>query len=161
MRWSDKGLAERNAAIRKSLIDTLAPRTGPKQRRVTLEFTAKTTFYVSVTVFFVFFIVAFVMYDQDRELDVIPATRDGPTIINEVRVYLQTATHRGFSYREEEQICWDVFKDQTFSVNYLLLGSWQVNAWYRTVRYFWRVDDKTLEVTQDHFFQTTNPTIDC
>jgi hypothetical protein len=161
VRRSDKGLADRNAAIRKSLIDTLAPRTGHKQRRLTIALTAKTMFYVSSSAFFIFILVAFVLYDQDRELDVIPAIRDSPTIINEVQVYLRTATHHGFSNRAEEQSCWDVFQDQKFLANYLLLGSWQVNAWYETVRYFWRVDDKTLEVTQDHFFKTNNPTIDC
>ncbi len=118
-------------------------------------------FYTSGTAFFIFVIVAFVIFGPDRELKTIPATRDSSEVIDVVQQYLRTATHRGFSNRGERASCWDIFENEKFGVRYLLLGSWQVNAWYDTVRYFWRVDDKSMEVTQDHFFKTTNPTIDC
>ncbi len=118
-------------------------------------------FYGGFIAFFVYIFVVFTLGEHDRELKVIPATRESSEVIDVVQQFLKTATHRGFSNRDEPSSCWDVFENQIFEARYMLFGSWQVNAWFSPIRYFWRVDDKSMAVTQDKWLVTTLPTIDC
>ncbi|MDA1279128.1 MAG: hypothetical protein O3B95_03685 [Chloroflexi bacterium] len=144
-----------------SILDTIAPRRGPKQRRFGWIFAAKTGFYASAATIVVFTLATFILFDADRTLEEIPATRTSPEVIDAVQEYLRTATHRGFLNQDAPASCWDVFETEEFKVEYLLYGSWRVDAYYRLVRYYWRVDDKTMEVTRDAWFKTYNPTIHC
>jgi hypothetical protein len=53
------------------ILDTIAPRRGPKGRRrlrliLTVQLTAKMTFYVSVVAGAIFVLVAFILLDKDR-----------------------------------------------------------------------------------------------
>jgi hypothetical protein len=57
--------------------------------------------------------------------------------------------------------CWVEFEEQEFNAEYLNLGSWRIDAFYDLVRYYWRVDDITFEVTRDPWLKTYNPTIAC
>ena len=122
---------------------------------------AKTGFYVSVAAVAVFFLVSVILFENDRVVEQIPATRDSFEVIDEVQQYLRITTHRGFLNQSEPASCWDAFEDQEFSAEYLLYGSWQINAYYKLVRYYWRVDDRTMEVTRDSWLRTHNPTIQC
>jgi len=144
-----------------SILDTLAPRRGPKQSRLTKSLVAKTGFYVSVAAVAIFMLTSVILFENDRELTPIPSTRDSFTVVDEVQQYLRIATHRGFLNQDEPVSCWNVFESQEFRAQYLLYGSWQVNAFYNRVRYYWRVDDKTLAVTRDNWLKTFTPTIDC
>ncbi len=144
-----------------SILDTIAPRRGPRQRRLTKSLVAKTGFYVSVAAAAVFILVSVILFENDRTLEQIPATRDSFGVIDEVQLYLQIATHRGFLNQDEPASCWDVFAGEEFRAEYLLYGSWQVNAFYNRVRYYWRVDDRSLDVTRDQWLRTYSPTIDC
>ena len=86
----------------------------------------------------------------DGELDVIPATRNSSEVIVEVQEYLKTATHHGFGDLDEQASgCWEVFENELFVAEYLNRGEWRIHAWYERLRYFWRVDDETLEVSRD------------
>lgn len=122
---------------------------------------AKTGFYASVAAVAVFFMVSVILFENDRVLEQIPATRDSFEVVDEVQQYLRTATHRGFLNQSETASCWGEFEDQEFSAEYLLYGSWQINAYYKLVRYYWRVDDRTMEVTRDTWLRTYSPTIQC
>ena len=144
-----------------SILDTIAPRRGPKQRRLTKTFVAKTTFYASVALSALFILGSVILYENDRTVEMIPATRDTFAVIDEVQEYLKIATHRGFLNQDEPASCWDSFEDAEFSARYLLYGSWQINAYFSRVRYYWRVDDKTLAVTRDRWLSTYTPTIKC
>ena len=94
--------------------------------------------------------------------DAIPATRTDAEVIAEVQTYLQTAVHHGFSdLEDQESSCWTVFQEEEFIAEYLDASSWQIHAWYDRVRYFWRVDDITLDVTRDLWLKSPNPTISC
>ena len=55
---------------------------------------------------------------------------------------------------------WDVFEDAIFKATYLDRGSWHVDAWYERVRYYWRVDDKTLAVKGDNWLEPDNAVSD-
>jgi len=144
-----------------SILDTIAPRRGPKQRRLTKSLVAKTGFYVSVAAAAVFMLASVILFENDRVLEQIPATRDSFEVIDEVQLYLQIATHRGFLNQSEPASCWSEFEDKEFTAEYLLYGSWQINAFYNRVRYYWRVDDRSMEVTRDNWLKTHTPTIDC
>lgn len=144
-----------------SILDTIAPRRGPKQRRLTKTFAAKTTFYVSVALGALFILGSVWLYENDRTLKEIPATRDTFAVIDEVQEYLKIARHRGFLNQDEPASCWDSFEDAKFSAEYLLYGSWRIDAYFSLVRYYWRVDDKTLAVTRDRWLSTYTSTIEC
>ena len=122
---------------------------------------AKTGFYVSVAVFVIFVGVSYFLFDKDRTVPEIPATRTEPEVINETRAYLETITHFGLKLQDSETTCAETFQDAEFKAEYLLYGSWRINAYYSAVRYFWRVDDASLEVTPDGFLKTLNDTITC
>jgi hypothetical protein len=144
-----------------SILDTIAPRRGPRQRRLTKTLVAKTAFYVSVALTGLFILGSVILFENDRTLEVVPATRDSFAVIDEVQEYLKITTHRGFLNQDNPVSCWDSFENAEFSAEYLLYGSWQINAFYSRVRYYWRVDDNTMAVTRDRWLSTYTPTIKC
>ena len=144
----------------------IAPRRGPKHRRrlglmVTAQLTAKTTFYVSVVAGAIFVLAAFILFDKDRELEQIPSTRTGPQVIRQVEQYLKNTNVYAYGDRSRTLNCWAEFEGQEFKAEYLNRGSWRIDAYYDLVRYYWRVDDITLEVTRDPWVKTYNPSIGC
>ena len=144
----------------------IAPRRGPKRRRrlrlmVTMQLTVKTTFYVSVVVGAIFVLIAFILFDKDRELEQIPSIRTGPQVMRQVQQYLKNTNVYAYGDRSRTLNCWAEFEGQEFNVEYLNRGSWRIDAYYDLVRYYWRVDDITLEVTRDLWVKTYNPSIGC
>ena len=144
----------------------IAPRRGPKRRRrlrlmMTAQLTAKTVFYVSVVAGAIFVLVAFILFDKDRELEQIPSTRTGPQVIRQVEQYLKNTNVYAYGDRSRTLNCWAEFEGQEFKAEYLNRGSWRIDAYYDLVRYYWRVDDITLEVTRDPWVKTYNPSIGC
>ena len=144
----------------------IAPRRwpmGPRRLRLMLvaQLTAKTTFYISVVGGAIFVLIAFILFDKDRELKQIPSTRTGPQVIREVQQYLKNTNVYAYGDRSRTLNCWAEFEGQKFNVEYLNRGSWRIDAYYDLVRYYWRVDDITLEVTRDLWVKTYNPSIGC
>ena len=142
----------------------IAPSRRPKHRRrlmVTAQLTAKTTFYVSVVAGAIFVLAAFILFDKDRELEQIPSTRTGPQVIRQVEQYLKNTNVYAYGDRSRTLNCWAEFEGQEFKAEYLNRGSWRIDAYYDLVRYYWRVDDITLEVTRDPWVKTYNPSIGC
>ena len=144
----------------------IAPRRGPKRRRrlrlmMTAQLTAKTAFYVSVVAGAIFVLAAFILFDKDRELEQIPSTRTGPQDIRQVEQYLKNNNVYAYGDRSRTLNCWAEFEGQEFKAEYLNRGSWRIDAYYDLVRYYWRVDDITLEVTRDPWVKTYNPSIGC
>ena len=144
----------------------IAPRRGPKRRRrlrlmMTAQLTAKTAFYVSVVAGAIFVLAAFILFDKDRELEQIPSTRTGPQVIRQVEQYLKNTNVYAYGDRSRTLNCWAEFEGQDFKAEYLNRGSWRIDAYYDLVRYYWRVDDITLEVTRDPWVKTYNPSIGC
>jgi len=144
----------------------ITPRRGPRARRrlrfmLAAQLTAKTTFYVSVVAGAIFVLVAFILFDKDRELEQIPSTRTGPQVIRQVEQYLKNTNVYAYGDRSRTLNCWAEFEGQEFNADYLHRGSWRIDAYYDLVRYYWRVDDITLEVTRDPWLKTHNPTIGC
>ena len=150
-----------------SILDYLAPRRGPRKSRLTKTLIAKIGFYSSVVSIAVFVLVSVLLDESYIPVEPIPATRNGVEVIDEVQLYLQTKMHTGFLNQDEPTSCWDVFEGKTFKARYLRFGSWQVDVFYELVRYYWRVDDMTLEVTVDEWRERRNlpeldhPTIRC
>lgn len=124
-------------------------------------FLAKTSFYLAVFLSAIFGITSFVLFDGDRELEVIPATRVESEILDPVQDYLKTTNVSSIDDVNVEVNCWSEFENEDFNIEYLDRGSWRVDAFYKLVRYYWRIDDKTLEVTRDPWNRSTNPTIKC
>ena len=144
----------------------IAPRRGPKRRRrlrlmMTAQLTAKTAFYVSVVAGAIFVLAAFILFDKDRELEQIPSTRTGPQVIRQVEQYLKNTNVYAYGDRSRTLNCWAEFEGQEFKAEYLNRGSWRIDAYYDLVRYYWRVDDITLEVSRDPWVKTYNPSIGC
>ena len=137
-----------------SILDTIAPRKGPKQRRLTVTFVAKFAFIATVLVFMVFALSSVFTFGQDTTIPTIPETRTSNEVVGVVQDFLKTQTHRGFLNQDEPSNCWDVFHDKEFTARYLQHGSWQVDAYYERIRYYWRVDDLSLKVSQDDWVQT-------
>ena len=144
-----------------SLLDTIAPSRGPNKTRYGLVFIAKTTFFVGVALYAVFALTSFLLFDGDRELEVIPATRVESEIMAPVFAYLDATNVNAYTDLTTQLNCGTVFADAEFKAEYLNQGVWRVNAWFNRVRYYWRVDDLTLEVTRDDWVRTTNPTLKC
>ena len=128
---------------------------------MTAQLTAKTAFYVSVVAGAIFVLAAFILFDKDRELEQIPSTRTGPQIIRQVEQYLKNTNVYAYGDRSRTLNCWAEFEGQEFKAEYLNRGSWRIDAYYDLVRYYWRVDDITLEVTRDPWVKTYNPSIGC
>jgi hypothetical protein len=147
-----------------SILDTIAPPRGPKRRRYGVVFFAKTTFYMSVSVGIVFVLVSYIFFNEVRELQPIPATQGESEILAQVHEYLKQTdvTHYTGRAGEFETLnCWTEFGEEEFTVEYLDFGSWRIDAYYNLVRYYWRVDDLSLEVTRDSWLRTNNPKILC
>lgn len=144
-----------------SLLDTIAPERGPKRRRFGLMFFAKSGFITGVVVYGIFVLVSFFMFDKDRELEVIPATRVESEIIAPVMAFLDSTTVNAYGDPDTQLHCGTEFANAEFGAEYLNRGAWRVDAFYDRVRYFWRVDDVTLEVSRDPWVKTNNPTIQC
>ena len=100
-----------------SILDTIAPRRGPKRRRLTKSLVAKTGFYVFVAGAAVFMLASVILFENDRTLEQVPSTRDSFAVIDEVQLFLQIATHRGFLNNDEPASCWDVFEKQSSGLN--------------------------------------------
>ena len=128
---------------------------------MTAQLTAKTAFYVSVVAGAIFVLAAFILFDKDRELEQIPSTRTGPQVIRQVEQYLKNTNVYAYGDRSRTLNCWAEFEGQEFTAEYLNRGSWRIDAYYDLVRYYWRVDDITLEVTRDPWVKTYNPSIAC
>ena len=128
---------------------------------MTAQLTAKTAFYVSVVAGAIFVLAAFILFDKDRELEQIPSTRTGPQVIRQVEQYLKNTNVYAYGDRSRTLNCWAEFEGQEFKAEYLNRGSWRIDAYYDLVRYYWRVDDITLEVTRDPWGKTYNPSIGC
>ena len=128
---------------------------------MTAQLTAKTAFYVSVVAGAIFVLAAFILFDKDRELEQIPSTRTGPQVIRQVEQYLKNTNVYAYGDRSRTLNCWAEFEGQEFKAEYLNRGSWRIDAYYDLVRYYWRVDDITLEVTRDPWVKTYNPSIAC
>ena len=148
------------------ILDTIAPRRGPNRRRrlgliLTAQLTAKTTFYGLVVAGAIFVLVAFILFDKDRELKQIPSTRTSAEVIQQVQKYLKNTNVYAYGDRSRTLNCWTEFGVQEFNAEYLNRGSWRIDAFYDRVRYYWRVDDNTFEVTRDPWVKTYNPTIGC
>lgn len=102
------------------------------------------------------------IFGNERTIPEIPSTRTEAEAIEKTQAYLKTVSHRGFRGQDAETNCWETFKDAKFSARYLeLYGAWQVNAWYSRVRYYWRVNDSTLEVAPEGLLFTENEIISC
>jgi len=128
---------------------------------MTAQLTAKTAFYVSVVAGAIFVLAAFILFDKDRELEQIPSTRTGSQVIRQVEQYLKNTNVYAYGDRSRTLNCWAEFEGQEFKAEYLNRGSWRIDAYYDLVRYYWRVDDITLEVTRDPWVKTYNPSIGC
>jgi hypothetical protein len=137
-----------------SILDVIAPRKGPKQRRLTVTFFAKFAFIGTVLVFMGFALASVFTFGQDTTIPTIPETRTADEVVQVIEDFLKTQTHRGFLNQDEPSSCWDIFQDKEITATYLRHGSWQVDAYYERIRYYWRVDDLSLEVTQDDWVQT-------
>ena len=144
-----------------SLLDTIAPPRGPDQRRYGPIFFAKTSFFVGVFLVGIFVLTSFFLFDKDRELEVIPATRVESEIYAPVIAFLDAKTVNAYGDPSTQLHCGTEFASADFNAEYLNRGSWRVDAFYDRVRYHWRVDDVTLEVTRDPWVNTKNPTIKC
>jgi len=143
-----------------SILDTIAPRIGKKQRRWTPSVIAKSSFYVFFGVMCVFVLISWIMLGDEQTLDPIPATQTEEVVFAQVENYLKN-TIVPANYSGAGQSCWSLFAEDEYTVEYLNLGSWRINGWYDKVRYYWRVDDLTLEVTRDLWFATTNERVPC
>ena len=87
------------------MLDTIASRRGLRRRQLTKSLVAKTGFYIAVALGALFILGPVVLFENDRELTPIPATRDSFAVIDEVQLYLQTVTHNGFLNQSESTIC--------------------------------------------------------
>ncbi len=150
-----------------SILDYFAPRRGHSQSRLTKTLVAKIGFYSSVVSIAVFILVSVLMDEREIPVEPVPAIRNTVEVINEVQLYLQAKMHTGFLNQDESASCWDVFEEKTFKARYLQFGSWQIDAFYERARYYWRVNDMTMEVTVDDWrkrrtlLELDQPTIQC
>ena len=144
-----------------SLLDTIAPPRGSDRSRFGPVFFAKTSFFIGVFAVGIFFLTSFVLFDKDRELAVIPATRGESEIFNPVKEFLMSSEVQSLYDRSVMVNCWSEFEDIEFNVEYLDQGSWRADAFYNYVRYHWRVDDLTLRVTRDPWVRTPHLVIRC
>tara|TARA_A100001037_G_scaffold266607_1_gene258934 strand:+ start:418 stop:855 length:438 start_codon:yes stop_codon:yes gene_type:complete len=144
-----------------SLLDTIAPKRGPKHNRYNKVFFAKSIFYVSVAFYGVFVLIANIFWDEPTLIEVIPATRTTAEIELPLKEYLSATNVRGLNGFPPVVNCGDLFNDIEFDYEYLNRGSWRANAYYELVRYHWRIDDLSLEVTRDPWVKTTRSTVKC
>jgi hypothetical protein len=148
-----------------SFIDIVAPRKGHKQRRFGGHFVAnifKTIFFVGVPGYFVFIAITFVFFGDEVEVPNIPPTRAESEVVAVVHEYLKVTDAKTIDDVNIITNCWTEFGDAEFNVEYFTItGVWRINAYYEGVRYYWRVDDTTLDLTRDLWFQPKRRTILC
>ena len=145
-----------------SILETITRPGGSNSRPPATKSIIKVVLYLSFLALLLFMIASPRIYGNDRTIPEIPSTRTDVEAIEETKAYLKTVSHRGFQGRDAEVICWETLKEAKFSARYLeLYGSWQVDAWYSRVRYYWRVNAASLEVAPEGQLFTTNQTISC
>ena len=143
------------------IFSTINLPTHPELRFWTKSLIAKTGFYVGFAVFCFFVLVSVILFEDDRELKLIPSSRTRFEIIDAVEQYLRYRTHVELEDTSVRLNCWESFADKKFVAEYLLYGSWHVNAFHDRIRYYWRVDDKTLGVARDRWYKTRISTLNC
>jgi hypothetical protein len=148
-----------------SILDIFAPRKGYRQSRFGFHFVgraAKTFFYVGVPSAFVAVAVIMFLFNKPVELPNIPSTRAESEVLAVVHEYLKATDAETIDDFDVMTNCWTEFGDSEFYVEYFTItGVWRINAYYRQVRYYWRVDDATLALKRDLWFQPRNRTITC
>ncbi|MEE8046548.1 MAG: hypothetical protein V3T49_06900 [Dehalococcoidia bacterium] len=160
--WPNRRLDSAGQTVKLSILDTFAPRVGRKQRRFGFGFVFKTIFYVGVPSFALFVVFTLIVFDKPVELPSIPATRTQSEALAVVHEYLKATDARTIDDFDIATNCWTEFGDQEFEVEYMdITGTWRINAYYRQVRYYWRVKDATLELSRDLWFQPKSRTIKC
>ncbi|MQG09141.1 MAG: hypothetical protein FI675_01820 [SAR202 cluster bacterium] len=132
-----------------NFIDIISPKKHGK-KRFTPSFFAKSIFVISIIIFCFFVFVSTLLWQDDTELMVVIPTRTGEEVIYEVRNYLDNKKYISDSFQNES--CGELFNEGFFTAEYLLYGSWRVNSFHDRIRYFWRVDDGTLDVRKDYTF---------
>ena len=160
--WPNQQLAKEGSGIHLSILDTIAPRVGRKKLRFGVGFFFKTIFYVGVPSYVLFVVFTLFIFDKEIELPSITATRTESEALAVVHEYLKTTDVRTIDDFDVSTNCWAEFGDKEFTVEYLeITGTWRVNAYYRQVRYYWRVNDATMELTRDLWFQPRARMIRC
>lgn len=144
-----------------NLLDTFALKKRLMRRRYARSFFAKGAFYALVGFYALFVLITNVFFDEPTVIEVIPATRTEDEISSAVREYLRAKDVRGLNGVPPVVNCGDLFGNLEFTYEYLNRGSWRANAFYERVRYYWRVDDLSLEVTKDFWVRTYNATVKC
>ena len=99
----------------------LPPRIGRRRRQIKKALIAKTGFYDSVAAFGVFAAASFFLFDNDRTVPEIPATRTEAEVISGTKAYLETVTHLGLKLQDPETTCAETFKDAEFKAEYLCI----------------------------------------
>ena len=108
-----------------------------------------------------FVLISNIFWDEPTVIEVIPATRTTAEIELPLKEYLSVTNVRGLNGVPPVVNCGELFNDLEFEYEYLNRGSWRASAYYELVRYHWRVDDLTLEVTRDPWVKTTRSTVKC
>jgi hypothetical protein len=110
----------------------------------------------------VFLGVTLLVLDKEVELPNIPSTRSDSEVLAIVHDYLKATDAQTIEDVDVITNCWTEFGDADFNIEYFsLTGIWRINAYYNAVRYYWRVDDATMTLTRDLWFQPTFRTIKC
>ena len=148
-----------------SFLDTIAPRKGHKQRRLGTHFlvnSLKAVFFISVPGYFAYIAITLFLFGGDVVLPNIPSTRAESEVLAVVHDYLKVTDAGTIDDFDIITNCWIEFGDSEFNVEYFTItGVWRINAYYEGVRYYWRVDDSTLDMTRDLWFQPRRRTIRC
>ena len=102
------------------------------------------------------------VFDKEVELPNIASTRTESEVLAVVYDYLKATDVRTIDEYDVATNCWTEFADSEFAIEYFeITGIWRVNAYYRNVRYYWRVEDATLATKRDLWFRTSSRTIRC
>jgi hypothetical protein len=96
------------------ILDAIASRSGSNQRRFGLVWILKASFFATVLGFGIFVAFSFLRFDDNREVETIPATNNSAEVISEVQEFLKERTHAGLSRQDELSGCWDIFEDKEF-----------------------------------------------
>ena len=96
------------------ILDAIASRSGANQHRFGLVWILQASFFVTVLGFGIFVAFSFLRFDDNREVDTIPATSNSAKVISEVQEFLKEGTHTGLPRQDELSGCWDIFEDKEF-----------------------------------------------
>lgn len=143
------------------ILESILPSESYGRRNWSFSYFAHAFFYALLPVWIIFTVVAVLVYDHPYVVEVIPATSESSIVIDVVQEHLKTKTYRGYQNPTESLVCWDTFADKTFTAAYLSNGWWRVSAFYSGVRYYWRVNDLTMEIASGRWFAPQMPTIGC